>query len=109
MPRVEDGLIVKGVTADVKPYMAKPEIQAKLDFPETLVDNWEEAAVRKLGELLEKYKSLQVYLDTCVRCGSCTDKCQFFLGTGDPNNMPVARAELLRKIYKRYFTTEGKL
>jgi Fe-S oxidoreductase len=108
-PRVEDGLIVKGVTGAIKPYMAKEDVQAKLGFPETLVDNWEEAAVNKLGELLERYKSLQVYLDICVRCGSCTDKCQFYLGTNDPNNMPVARAELLRQVYKRYFTSEGKL
>jgi len=108
-PVVEDGMIIKGVTSAVKPYMAKENIQAQLGFPETLVDNWEAAAVKKLGELLERYKSLQVYLDICVRCGSCTDKCQFYLGSNDPNNMPVARAELLRKVYKRYFTTEGKL
>ncbi len=108
-PRVADGMIIKGVGGGNKPYMAKPGIMAKLDFPETLVDNWEQVAVQKMGDLLEKYKSLQVYMDICVRCGSCTDKCQFFLGSKDPNNMPVARAELFRSVYKRYFTTEGKL
>ena len=41
------------------------------------------------------------------RCGACTDKCQFYLGTGDPQNFPVARAELLRKVYRRYFTPAG--
>ncbi|MHB1411869.1 MAG: sulfate reduction electron transfer complex DsrMKJOP subunit DsrK [Thermoleophilia bacterium] len=109
VPRVEDGYRRKGVTSAIKPHMAKPAVQAKVGFPETLVDNWEEAAVKRLGELLEKYKSLQVYLDICVRCGSCTDKCQFFIGSNDPNNMPVARAELLRRVYKKYFTTEGKI
>ncbi len=109
VPRVEEGRIVKGKLSGAKPHAAKPEIMTALGFPDTLVDNWEEAAVKRLGELLEKYKSLQVYLDICVRCGSCTDKCQFFLGSGDPNNMPVARAELLRRVYKKYFTTEGKL
>ena len=108
-PAVEDGMIIKGVTDDIKPHVAKPEMQDALGFPETLVDNWEEVAVRKLGELLERYKSLQVYMDICVRCGSCADKCQFYLGSNDPNNMPVARAELLRQVYKRYFTIEGKL
>ncbi|MHB1380698.1 MAG: sulfate reduction electron transfer complex DsrMKJOP subunit DsrK [Thermoleophilia bacterium] len=108
-PVVEEGMIVKGVTSTIKPYVANEKIQEKLDFPGTLVEHWDEAVIRKLGELLERYKSLQVYLDTCVRCGSCTDKCQFFLGSNDPNNMPVARAELLRKVYKKYFTTEGKL
>ncbi|MBE0446938.1 MAG: (Fe-S)-binding protein [Actinobacteria bacterium] len=101
--------IVRGTAAHYKAYVAKPEIQEKLDFPGSLVDNWEEAAVRRLGELLEKYKSLQVYLDICVRCGSCTDKCHYFIGTKDPKNMPVARQDLLRKVYRKYFTLEGKV
>ncbi|GBE57934.1 succinate dehydrogenase/fumarate reductase iron-sulfur subunit [bacterium BMS3Abin01] len=101
--------LVKGAMAKSKCHAAKPETMEAMGFPGRLVDNWEEAAVKKLGELLTKYKSLQVYLDICVRCGSCTDKCQFFLGSKDPKNMPVARADLLRKVYKKYFTTEGKI
>ena len=38
----------------------------------------------------------------CVRCGACADKCHFFLGSGDPKNMPVLRAELLRSVYRKY-------
>ena len=48
-------------------------------------------------------------MDICVRCGACADKCHFFIGSGDPKNMPVLRAELLRSIYRRDFTTAGKL
>ena len=33
-------------------------------------------------------------MDICVRCGACADKCHFYLGSGDPKNMPVLRAEL---------------
>ena len=51
---------------------------------------------------------LQVFLDSCVKCGACTDKCHYFLGTSDPKNMPVARQDLLRKVYRRYFTFAGK-
>jgi Fe-S oxidoreductase len=47
-------------------------------------------------------------MDICVRCGACADKCHFFLGSGDPKNMPVLRAELIRSVYRRYFTTAGK-
>ncbi|MCK5545728.1 MAG: (Fe-S)-binding protein, partial [Rhodospirillaceae bacterium] len=53
--------------------------------------------------------ALRVYLDSCVKCGACTDKCHYFLGTGDPKNMPVARQDLLRSVYRRHFTTAGKL
>ena len=101
--------IVEGAMAHSRPHVAKPEIQAQLDFPGELVPNWEKKAVEKLGELLEKYRSLRVYLDSCVRCGACTDKCHYFLGSGDPKNMPVARQDLLRQIYRKYFTLGGKI
>jgi len=44
-----------------------------------------------------------------VRCGACADKCHYFIGSGDPKNMPVLRAELLRSVYRRYYTVAGKL
>lgn len=91
------------------PFVAKAEIQAPLGYPGELVDNWQTVAVEKMGELLKKYRGLQVYLDTCVKCGACTDKCHYFLGTADPKNMPVARQDLLRAIYRRYFTVAGKV
>ena len=47
----------------------------KLGFPGDLRTDWHDAAIAKMGELLKKYQSLQVYMDICVKCGSCTDKC----------------------------------
>ncbi len=98
-----------GVMAKSAPFKAAPRHQQALGFPGELVENWEERAVAKLAELLSKYRSLRVHLDACVKCGSCADKCQYFLGTGDPKNMPVARQDLLRSIYRRHFTLAGKL
>ena len=90
-------------------HPAKEEHNEFLGFPPARVENWEEKAIEKMGELLDKYRSLRVYLDICVKCGSCTDKCHYFLGTGDPNNMPVARQEFMRKVYRKHFTTAGRL
>ena len=81
----------EGVMAHSKPYVAKPDLQEKLGYPGELVDNWKEVAIDKMGELTGKYRSLQVFLDSCVKCGACTDKCHYYLGTTDPKNMPVAR------------------
>lgn len=94
---------------EVRPYQAKPELQEALGYPTELVEDWEARAVAKLDELLKKHRSLKVYLDSCVKCGACADKCQFFLGSGDPKNMPVARQDLLRQIYRKYFTAAGKI
>jgi len=101
-------LVQKGTTAHLKPFVALPPIQTALGFPGELVENWQEKAIGKMGELLGKYRSLKVYMDSCVHCGACSDKCHYFLGTGDAKNMPVARQDLMRKVYRRYFTFAGK-
>ena len=101
-------LVAVGATAHLKPYVASPAIQANIGFPGELTDGWEGRAIAKMGELLSKYRSLRVYMDACVHCGACSDKCHYFLGTGDPKNMPVARQDLMRAVYRRYFTFAGK-
>jgi Fe-S oxidoreductase len=74
-----------------------------------LPENWKEIILEGFQDRLKKYRSFQLFLDICVRCGACADKCQFFIGSGDPKNMPVLRAELLRSVYRNYFTTSGKI
>jgi Fe-S oxidoreductase len=101
--------VTLGTMAHSKPFVAKNEHQQALGFPGELVDDWHDKAIAKLGDLLGKYRSLQVYLDSCVKCGACTDKCHYFIGTQDPKNMPVGRQDLLRKVYRRHFTLAGKL
>ncbi len=74
-----------------------------------LPENWQEIILNGMKERLDKFRSLKVFMDCCVRCGACADKCHFFLGTGDPKNMPVLRAELMRSVYRNDFTTAGKI
>jgi Fe-S oxidoreductase len=102
--------VMEGVMSHSAPYLAKAQFQEPLGFPGNgeLIDGWKEIFLEKLGEMLGKYRSLVVFMDICVKCGACTDKCHYFLGTGDANNMPVARQDLLRKVYRRYFTFAGK-
>jgi len=100
--------LVPDVMSHLASHVAQAELQAPLGYPGELVDNWEQVAIDKLGELCGKYRSLQVFLDACVKCGACTDKCHFYLGTADPKNMPVARQDLLRSVYRRYYTLAGK-
>jgi len=74
-----------------------------------LPENWKEIVIKGLKLRLDRSRALQIFMDTCVRCGACADKCHFFIGGGDPKNMPVLRAELLRSIYRNEFTLAGKL
>jgi len=100
--------IQEGTMAHSKPFVAKEQFQEPLGFPGELVDNWQQVAYDKMEELTGKYRSLAVYLDSCVKCGACTDKCHYYIGTADPKNMPVARQDLYRKVYRRKFTFAGK-
>ncbi|GAB4371286.1 MAG: (Fe-S)-binding protein [Acidobacteriota bacterium] len=101
-------------------YPAAPKNLEYLGFPNPrqwsptdddwkLPENWREIIHEGLRERLGRYRSLRVFLDSCVRCGACADKCHFYIGSGDPKNMPVLRAELLRSIYRRDFTTAGRI
>ncbi len=87
-----------GASCSQRSHRAKKGLLAPLGLPVELPADWQTAAVRKLNQLRRERRSLQVALDACVRCGACADQCQFFLGTGDPRDMPVARAELLRQV-----------
>jgi Fe-S oxidoreductase len=98
----------EGVMGHSQPFVAKSQFQKPLGYPGELVDDWQQVAIAKMGELVGKYRSLQVFLDACVKCGACTDKCHYYLGTTDPKNMPVARQDLFRKVYRRYYTLAGK-
>lgn len=101
-------------------YGNHPEDLKTVDFPNPrswsvkdedwkLPENWKDIVLEGIKERLSKYRSFRLFMDICVRCGACADKCHFFIGGGDPKNMPVLRAELLRSLYRKYFTTSGKV
>ncbi len=101
-------------------YAAPLKHQKYLDLPNPrewrpddedwkLPENWKEIILEGMDKLLRHHRSFRLFLDICVRCGACADKCHYFIGSGDPKNMPVIRAELLRSVYRRYFTLSGRL
>lgn len=101
-------------------FPAKPDVLKEIGFPNPrkwaatdedwqLPEGWEKTIREGLRSWLKRSRSLKLYLDSCVRCGACADKCHFFLGTGDPRNMPVVRAELLRSVYRNDFPLAEKI
>jgi Fe-S oxidoreductase len=101
-------------------YPGKPKNLRVLDLPNPrewavtdddwkLPEDWKRIVLEGIADRLSKYRSFKLFMDICVRCGACADKCHFFIGSGDPRNMPVLRAELLRSIYRKDFTALGKV
>jgi len=74
-----------------------------------LPPDWKHIILNGMKERLKKYRSFRLFMETCVRCGACADKCHFYLGSADPKNMPVLRAELMRSVHRRYFTLTGRI
>jgi len=42
-----------------------------------------------------------LHMESCVRCGLCSEACHFFLTTGDPRYTPVYKLEPFRRVYFR--------
>ncbi|MGD8388919.1 MAG: (Fe-S)-binding protein [Desulfobacteraceae bacterium] len=52
--------------------------------------------------------AMKLYLETCSRCGVCTEACHVYASMGGVNYIAAYRAEIVRRIYKRYFKGQGK-
>jgi Fe-S oxidoreductase len=53
-------------------------------------------------------RQLKQYIDICARCAICKDACHQYVGTGDVRYLPAYRAELIRRVYKKYFDKSGR-
>jgi len=110
--------------AEMKPgiycYGSRPKYLEEVGFPNPrewqpteedwkLPADWKNIVLEGIKERLGKYRTFHVFMDICVRCGACADKCHFYIGSGDPKNMPVLRAELMRSVYRKFFTPAGKI
>ncbi len=58
--------MVPDAMKDLHSYEAAPQHQTDLGFPGELVDDWQDVAIAKIGDLRQKYRSFRVYLDSCV-------------------------------------------
>ena len=63
-----------------------------------------------LGLFQSKLDRTTLYsLEVCSRCGLCKDACFAYASVPKLEYIPSWRAEVVRKIYKRYFKLSGKL
>ena len=46
-------------------------------------------------------RSMAVDLESCVKCGYCSEACHFFVQTNEPKYVPTRKLDLLRRVYGR--------
>jgi len=70
----------------------------------------EEVMISALKELFEKKlnSAMRLYLDSCARCGLCVESCHVYASMPQTRYTAVGRAEVVRKIFKRYFKLQGR-
>jgi len=55
-------------------------------------------------------QQFKLSLDYCAKCGACEEACPIYTASGKQNiYSPLYRSEILRRIYRKHFTTAGKL
>ncbi len=65
-------------------------------------------------ELLKLFQSklneaMRLYLETCSRCAVCTEACHVYASMGQVKYIAAYRAEIVRRIYRKYFKGQGKV
>ena len=89
-------------------------------LPRPKTEEEKEQLVKKflkgLGKLLSKdsnwtfWQPLMLSLDNCARCQTCSDACHIYEASGRQEiYRPSYRAEVLRRIIRKYLTPGGKL
>ena len=111
----EMDLVRKMVLKSVKnstdrPFLSKEADLAAIGLSVISGPKGKEAdAVKLIGEMESRFRTLSLSMDICTKCGVCVEACHTYLGTGDFNNAPVGRANLMRQIYRKYYSLSGKV
>jgi Fe-S oxidoreductase len=53
--------------------------------------------------------AMRLYLETCTHCGICVEACHAWQAVPETRYSAVGRAEVVRKVFTKYFKLEGKI
>ncbi len=54
-------------------------------------------------------EAMHFYLETCTRCGVCTEACHVHASMGQVRYIAAYRHEIIRRLYKKHFKARGKV
>ena len=89
------------------PLAAESDLRA-LGLPARLEPDWPRRFLEALDRAVRRKPgpgSIHALLHTAA--GPASGRARFFWEAGDPNNMPMARADLMRRVYMRYLADKG--
>jgi Fe-S oxidoreductase len=54
-------------------------------------------------------RAMRMYMEMCVKCGTCASVCPVYYGKSEKRYNPAERTDLIRRIYRKYNTLGGRL
>jgi len=72
-------------------------------------DNVKEVVVGAINAIDKGPRSMRMYMDMCVKCGTCASVCPVYYGKSEKRYNPAERTDLIRRIFKKHNTVSGRL
>lgn len=54
-------------------------------------------------------RAMRMYMEMCVKCGTCASVCPVYYGKPEGRYNPAERTDLIRRVYNRYTKASGRL
>jgi Fe-S oxidoreductase len=68
-----------------------------------------ESVVGAIKAIRKGPRALQMYMDMCVKCGTCASVCPVYYGKSEQRYNPAERSDLIRRVYNRHTTASGRV
>jgi Fe-S oxidoreductase len=93
-----------GSVAKASESSAPPDTEVTMS-PEELKEN----VVKAIKAIRNGPRALQMYMDMCLKCGTCASVCPVYYGKGEKRYNPAERSDLIRRVYNKHTKVSGKV
>lgn len=81
--------------------------------PETMEQRQDPDLQRKVVDSIKAIRSgpraMRMYMDMCVKCGTCAQVCPVYYGQSEVRYNPAERSDMIRRVYRKHCTTSGRV
>ncbi|UCC84066.1 MAG: (Fe-S)-binding protein [Gemmatimonadota bacterium] len=72
-------------------------------------NNTKEQVVESIKAMKDGPRAMRMYMEMCVKCGTCASVCPVYYGKSEKRYNPAERTDLIRRIYRKHNTLSGRL
>jgi Fe-S oxidoreductase len=72
-------------------------------------NNVKEQVVDSINAIKDGPRALRMYMEMCVKCGTCASVCPVYYGKPEKRYNPAERTDIIRRIYRKHNTLGGRL